>query len=82
LIHQKVSKGDIAKAVHDGISTRITSMVRRVGVEKDVVLVGGVSKNPGFVASLKHHLEVDKILIPDEPEFVGALGAALAAAEK
>ncbi len=80
LIHQKIAKSDIAKAVHDGIATRITSMVRRVGVEKDVALVGGVAKNPGFVASLKHHLEVDKLLVPDEPEYVGALGAALAAA--
>lgn len=80
LIHQKMSKSDIAKAVHDGIATRITSMVRRVGVEKDVALIGGVAKNPGFVASLQHHLEVDKLLIYEDTEFVGALGAALAAA--
>lgn len=80
LIHQKVAKNDIAKAVHDGIATRITSMVRRVGVEKDVVLIGGVAKNPGFVASLKHHLEVDKLHIPEDPEYIGAFGAALAAA--
>lgn len=80
LIHQKMSKSDIAKAVHDGIATRITSMVRRVGVEKDVALIGGVAKNPGFVASLLHHLEVDKLLISDDTEYVGALGAALAAA--
>ncbi len=80
LIHQKISKTDIAKAVHDGIATRITSMVRRVGVDRDVALIGGVAKNPGFVASLKHHLEVDKLLVPEDTEYVGALGAALAAA--
>ncbi|MDZ4247427.1 MAG: BadF/BadG/BcrA/BcrD ATPase family protein [Dehalococcoidia bacterium] len=79
LIHQKTPKGDIAKAVHDGISTRITSMARRVGLEKDVALVGGVALNPGFVASLKRDLETD-ILIPEDSEYVGAYGAALAAA--
>lgn len=80
LIHQKFAKSDIARAVHDGIATRITSMVRRVGVEKDVALIGGVARNPGFVASLTHHLEVDKLLIPEDTEYVGALGAAIAAA--
>lgn len=79
LIHQKTSKSDIAKAIHDGIATRITSMVRRVGVEKDVVLIGGLTKNPGFVASLKHDLEVDNLFIPEEAEYIGALGAALSA---
>ncbi len=80
LIHQKIAKSDIAKAVHDGIATRITSMVRRVGVEKDVALIGGVAKNPGFVSSLKAHLEVDNLLVTEDTEFVGALGAAIAAA--
>ncbi|MBI4331265.1 MAG: CoA activase [Chloroflexi bacterium] len=80
LIHQKFAKSDIAKAVHDGIATRITSMVRRVGVEKDVVLIGGVARNPGLVASLRSHLEVETLFIPEDMEYVGALGAAIAAA--
>ena len=79
LIHAKTAKPDIAKAVHDGIASRITSMVRRVGVEKDVALIGGVSKNIGFVDCLKKHLALD-LLIPDEPQIVGALGAAIMAA--
>jgi activator of 2-hydroxyglutaryl-CoA dehydratase len=45
------------------------------------VLVGGVAKDVGFVASLKRKLGTD-ILIPKFPEFAGALGAALAAASR
>jgi len=78
LIHSKVAKEDIAKAIHDAIASRISSMVLRVGVERDVVLIGGVALNPGFIAPLKRELRVD-VIVPEYPEFVSALGAALIA---
>jgi len=77
LIHEKASKADIARAIHDSIANRITSLARRLGIQKDVVLVGGVARNVGFITSLQRTLGVD-LLVPEEPEFVGALGAALA----
>ncbi len=80
LVHAKTPKPDMARAVHDAIANRIISMVRRVGVEPEVALVGGMGKNIGFVDSLRRGLEME-ILVPDEPEFVGALGAALVAAD-
>ena len=80
LIHAKTPKEDIARAVHDAIADRISSMVRRVGIEKDVALIGGVARNVGFVKSLGDNLEVP-FSIPDEPEYVSALGAALVAAD-
>ncbi|MDH5623761.1 MAG: CoA activase, partial [Candidatus Bathyarchaeota archaeon] len=76
LIHEKASKADIARAIHDSIANRITSLARRLGIQRDVVLVGGVAKNVGFVNSLQKILEIE-LLVPEEPEFVGALGAAL-----
>jgi len=81
LIHAKTPKADISKAIHDAIADRIASMTRRLGVQRDVVLVGGVAKNAGFIESLKRALGVD-LLVPDEPDFVGALGAALAPMRK
>ncbi|MEM1538565.1 MAG: acyl-CoA dehydratase activase [Candidatus Nezhaarchaeales archaeon] len=81
LIHAKVSKEDIARAIHDAMAGRIGSMVRRIGIEKDVVLVGGVGNNVGFVASLKRELGVD-IIVPEGPEYISALGAALIASSK
>ena len=76
LIHEKASKADIARAIHDSIANRIASLARRLGIQRDVVLAGGVAKNVGFVGSLQKTLEVE-LLVPEEPEFVGALGAAL-----
>lgn len=80
LIHSKVSKEDIAKAIHDAMAGRIASMILRVGVEKDVALIGGVARNPGFLPPLEKELNT-KILVPENPEYVGALGAALLAFE-
>ncbi len=80
LIHAKTPKPDMARAIHDAIADRIVSMVRRVGVEKEIVLIGGVALNVGFVESLNRELGLD-VKIPAEPEFAGALGAALVAPE-
>ncbi|UCH23002.1 MAG: CoA activase [Deltaproteobacteria bacterium] len=81
LIHANTSKPDISKAVHDAIASRIVSMIRRIGVNEDVVIIGGVGRNPGFVASMQHELKLDNLYIPDEPEFGAATGAAVVAAE-
>ncbi|HUW65681.1 MAG TPA: acyl-CoA dehydratase activase [Spirochaetia bacterium] len=81
LIHARTSKEDIARAVNDAMASRIVSMTRRVGVEKEVVLIGGVAHNVGFVKGLEEGLEL-KVVIPEGPEYVTALGAACAAREK
>jgi len=80
LIHSNISREDISKAVHDAIAGRIISMARRVGLEKDLVITGGVGRNVGFIKSLGDGLKMD-VLVTEEPEFVGAIGAAIAAAE-
>jgi benzoyl-CoA reductase subunit D len=78
LIHQKTPKPDIARAVMNAIAGRIASVARIVGLEKDVVMVGGMAKNAGFVDSLKKNIEMD-VLVPKDPDYMGALGAAEAA---
>ncbi|MFX1511889.1 MAG: acyl-CoA dehydratase activase [Promethearchaeota archaeon] len=77
LIHAGTSKEDISRAIHDAIASRIASMVRRIGIENDVAIIGGVAKNVGFTDSLKRILGLSKLIIPQDPEFIGALGAAL-----
>ena len=81
LIHARTPKTDIARAIHDAMASRISSMVRRVGLQQEVVLIGGVAHNPGFVKSMEEDLGIT-LLLPDDPEYVSALGAAIAAAEK
>jgi len=78
LIHSKVAKEDISRAIHDAMASRIGAMVLRVGVEKDIVLIGGVALNPGFLPPLEKELNTE-IMVPEFPEYIGALGAALIA---
>jgi len=80
LIHAKTPKEDIVRAVHDAIASRIGSMVRRVGIEPDVILIGGVAHNAGFVDSLRRGLDIE-IRVPQAPDYVSAVGAALVASE-
>jgi benzoyl-CoA reductase subunit D len=81
LIHRQESKPEIARAIFDAMADRISSMVHRLGVNPDVVLLGGVARDVGFVASLKRKLGVE-VLIPEFPEYAGALGAALVASRR
>ncbi len=76
LLHSKTEKKDIAKAITDAIAARISSMVRKVGFEKEIAVVGGVAYNIGFLRSIKNSLESD-VIVPEFPEYVAAYGAAL-----
>lgn len=76
LVHAKTPSEDIARAVLDAIASRIISMVRKVGFEKEIALIGGMALNPGFVEAMKRGLEMD-VIVPENLEYIGALGAAL-----
>ncbi len=82
LIHAKTSKQDISKAIHDAMASRIVSMIRRIGVNPDIVMIGGVAYNPGFVEALRRELDAGEIFIPEMPEFGTAVGAAAVAARE
>ena len=51
-------------------------MIRRIGVNPDVVIMGGVAYNSGFVGALQRELCLGKVYIPEFPEYAAATGAA------
>jgi (R)-2-hydroxyacyl-CoA dehydratese activating ATPase len=77
-----IAKGEetsaIAMALHEAITTRVISMVRRNGIKEKVVFAGGASLNKCLSELLKQKLGTD-LEIPNSPQTVGALGAALIA---
>ncbi|NQU06650.1 MAG: CoA activase [Calditrichaeota bacterium] len=81
LMHARTPKKDIARAVHDAIASRIVSMARRISIEKEIIIIGGMAYNVGFIASMKRALEME-IFVPEEPDYVPAEGAAWAAIDK
>ena len=71
---------DIAAGIYSSMVSRIMAMCKRVGIEKDVAVVGGVAMNKGFIHTLEQELGM-KVLVPESPQIVGALGAAIIAGE-
>ena len=75
------TREDIVAGIHRAVASRVVVMGKTVGYRKQVVFTGGVAKNLG----VKHFLEAGiglPILIPEQPQIVGALGAALLAARQ
>ena len=72
---------DIISGLHNAISDRVISLLKRVGIEEQITMTGGVAKNIGVVRALESKLST-KLNIHSEPQIVGALGAALFALEK
>jgi len=79
-IHRGSSRADILWGVHESVSSKIAAMSRRVGIEPDLVVTGGVARNAGVVQALREQLQMD-VAVPEHPEIAGALGAALLARE-
>ncbi|MEM0330762.1 MAG: acyl-CoA dehydratase activase [Archaeoglobaceae archaeon] len=67
---------NIIAGVCDAIASRIVAMVNRVGLRKEVVLTGGVAKNLGVRRAIEEKLGV-VVIVPEEPQIIGALGAAV-----
>ena len=78
---QGVDKSDILSGLNDAISQRSFNLLKRVGLEPDFSITGGISKNKGLVAKLTQKVGMEPLLC-DDPQLVGALGAALFATER
>lgn len=81
LIHAKESREDIAYGVHMGIANRVASMIRRVGLTDNFTMVGGPGYNKGLVACMSKVFGKD-IIVPENNQYLNAVGAAMFAAEK
>lgn len=81
LIANNKEKADIADGVCHAIANKAFGLLRRVGMEPDFMMTGGVAKNPGVVRAVEEKIGV-KLYICEEPEIVGATGAALYALER
>ena len=71
---------DIIAGLHLALASRVAALARRLKIQPDVVLTGGVAKNIGMVKAMKESLGCE-LLVPEEPLLTGALGAAILAKE-
>ena len=72
---------DIMAGVHLAIAKRTLSLARRVPIEADITMTGGVARNIGMVRALEEVLGT-KMKVSEDAHFMGAIGAAVFALEK
>lgn len=78
---QGVAKSDILAGLHEAIATRSLNLLKRVSIEKEFSITGGIAKNKGMVAKLREKTGMEPLLSED-PQIIGALGAAILAKER
>ena len=78
LLSQGHSVPDISWAIIKSIVDRLVALLKRVGIEQDVAMSGGMAKNKALVTRLEDRIGFD-ILVPEEPQIIGAFGAAVIA---
>ena len=79
-----VAKGEdrrkIALGLHSSVVRRAIGMLKRVFYDGNIFFAGGVAKNSCMCRLLEDALK-QKITVPQNPQMVGALGAAILAGE-
>jgi benzoyl-CoA reductase subunit D len=79
-IHRQTPKQDILRGIHRAITQRVFGLVGRLGLAGDCVAAGGLARNVGIVGCLEELMQ-RRLIIPEQPQLVTALGAALIAAD-
>jgi (R)-2-hydroxyacyl-CoA dehydratese activating ATPase len=80
LLTRGARRQDIALAAHRSIAVRAAGMLARIGCHPPVVFAGGAALNPCLVQLIRDLLKFE-LAVPQQPHTLGALGAALLAAD-
>lgn len=72
------SREDIFAGIHIALAHRTMIMGKSVGFKTKIVFSGGVAKNAGMKKALEDQIGLE-IYVPEEPQIMGALGAAILA---
>ncbi|MDY0087313.1 MAG: acyl-CoA dehydratase activase [Coriobacteriia bacterium] len=78
LVHRGEDRAAIARGLHESIAKRTLSSLRRVGAAAPLVFAGGVANNDAIVSLITAGTG-GSVIVPVEPQTVGAYGAALSA---
>jgi activator of 2-hydroxyglutaryl-CoA dehydratase len=83
LIHRvpAIPVPDIVAGIHEGMANSLHGVSQKVWMQSDVVMCGGVARNIDVVRRVEKRLGAP-VLIPEDPQILGALGAALYAQQE
>jgi predicted CoA-substrate-specific enzyme activase len=81
LLAKRQKREDIARGIHCAILNRTLSLLKRVSTTPEIIFAGGVAKNPCLKYLLVEAL-AQEVKIPEDPQMVGAYGAAMIAGDQ
>jgi len=79
-LSQEVKKEDLLAGIHRALAAQIESLVERMGIEREVAVVGGGARDVGLIKAFEETRGHD-LLVPQNPHMTAALGAAIIAIE-
>ena len=82
LLKKGVAKADILAGLNVAIAARSYSLLKRMDIQEDFAITGGIAKNPGMVAKITELVGMGPVSLKPDPQVAGALGAALFARER
>jgi predicted CoA-substrate-specific enzyme activase len=71
---------DLVAGIYASMVSRVMVMCKRIGIEREVAVVGGVALNKGLINIVEQELGFE-VMVPEAPQIVAALGAAIIARE-
>lgn len=71
-----VNKNDILAGACEALTSRVLSLMGRSKVEEELVISGGIAKNKGVAKRVEERLGLTAFIY-EEPQIIGALGAAV-----
>ncbi len=72
---------EVAKGAHQSVAKRVAGLCNRLGMKPAVVMTGGVALNHSMVDAMSEEIGLP-IIVPENPQVMGAVGAADYAREK
>ncbi|OPY07115.1 MAG: R-phenyllactate dehydratase activator [Syntrophaceae bacterium PtaB.Bin038] len=81
MIARGSSRAGIALGIHQAVARRAVSLLEKVSVREDILFAGGVALNPCMRTQIEEQLG-RLVIVPQDPQIVGALGCALMASEE
>jgi predicted CoA-substrate-specific enzyme activase len=78
LLAAEVKRDAIIAGINKAVAERTYSLANRLGIRSKIIFCGGVAKNSGVRKALERALK-QSVIVPAEPQLVGALGAAILA---
>ncbi len=79
-IAEGAAKEDLLAGIHRALAAQLNSLAERIGIERDIALVGGGARDIGLIRAMEEITGIE-IIVPEEPQLTAALGAAVIAWE-